>query len=105
MCQPMTGCVWKHATSWTTESDIFKKVCLGTVFHEGLMTALFVTLYTVLWIQGATAVMGTPAVTSSSDINIMAQQQQSNHHGRHLCFEYFSRFITSVLFTGDSCFC
>ena len=67
-------------------------------FRKGLMTALFVTLYTVLWIQGATAVMGTPAVTSSSDINIMAQQQQSNHHGRHLCFEYFSRFITSVLF-------
>ena len=27
MCQPMTGCVWEYATSWTTESDIFKKVC------------------------------------------------------------------------------
>ena len=26
LCQPMTGCVWEHATSWTTESDIFKKV-------------------------------------------------------------------------------
>ena len=26
MCQPMTGCSWDHATSWTTESDIFKKV-------------------------------------------------------------------------------
>ena len=24
MCQPMTGCVWEHATSWTTESDNFK---------------------------------------------------------------------------------
>ena len=23
----LTGCVWEHATSWTTESDIFKKVC------------------------------------------------------------------------------
>ena len=27
LCQPMTGCVCKHATSWTTESAIFKKVC------------------------------------------------------------------------------
>ena len=27
MCQPMTVCMWEHATSWTTESDIFKKVC------------------------------------------------------------------------------
>ena len=23
----MTGCSWEHATSWTTESAIFKKVC------------------------------------------------------------------------------
>ena len=22
-CQPMTGCSWEHATSWTTESDVF----------------------------------------------------------------------------------
>ena len=27
MCQPMTGCSWEHATSWTTESAVFKKVC------------------------------------------------------------------------------
>ena len=27
LCQPMTGCVWEHATSWTTEIDVFKKVC------------------------------------------------------------------------------
>ena len=27
LCQPKTGCVWDHATSWTTESDNFKKVC------------------------------------------------------------------------------
>ena len=25
MCQPMTGCVWEHATCWTTESDVFLK--------------------------------------------------------------------------------
>ena len=23
LCQPMTGCVWEHATSWTTESAVF----------------------------------------------------------------------------------
>ena len=28
LCQPMTVCVWEHATSWTTESDNFNKVCL-----------------------------------------------------------------------------
>ena len=27
----MTGCSWDHATSWTTESDIFKKVWLEMV--------------------------------------------------------------------------
>ena len=26
LCQPMTGCVWEHATIWRTESAIFKKV-------------------------------------------------------------------------------
>ena len=31
LCQPMTVCVWEHATSWTTESDNFKKVCIFTV--------------------------------------------------------------------------
>ena len=25
-CQPMTGCSWGNATSWTTESAVFKKV-------------------------------------------------------------------------------
>ena len=32
LCQPMTGCGWEHATSWTTESAVFKKVCVSR--HE-----------------------------------------------------------------------
>ena len=39
LCQPMTVCVWEHATSWTTESDNFKKVCIAMTHDTILISA------------------------------------------------------------------
>ena len=44
MCQPMTGCSWEHATSWTTESAVFKKVCPACSMRQVLVAVCLVLL-------------------------------------------------------------
>ena len=51
MCQPMTGCSWDHATSWTTESDIFKEVCAMAGGAVWLWSAARLIQYTTSWCQ------------------------------------------------------